>query len=92
MAFGDFVFPQVQHDLGLTVAEADLFGAVPAVAARPEFAAQLDLGAGVALAINTEMARTESSSPRCYWNSGGWSATGSACSPGSPWTETPPGG
>ena len=31
MAFRDFSFPEVQQALGLTLAEADLFGAVPAV-------------------------------------------------------------
>ena len=28
MAFRDFTFPEVQHTLGLTLAEADLFGTV----------------------------------------------------------------
>lgn len=59
MAFGDFSFPQVQHDLGLTVREADLFAATAAVSVRPEFQTQLDLGAAVALSINTEKARSE---------------------------------
>jgi hypothetical protein len=59
MAFADFSFPQVQHDLGLTIREADLFAAAPPVEVRPEFLSQLDLGAAVAQAINTEKARSE---------------------------------
>jgi hypothetical protein len=59
MAFADFSFPQVQHDLGLTAREADLFASTPALDVRPDFLSQLDLGAAVALAINTEKARSE---------------------------------
>ena len=59
MAFNDFTFPQVQHDLGLTVREADLFAKTEALLPRPEFLSQLELGSGVALAINTEKARSE---------------------------------
>jgi hypothetical protein len=59
MAFADFRFPQVQLDLGLTVQEVDLFSAVPAIALRDEFAATINDGTTVALAINTEKAKSE---------------------------------
>jgi hypothetical protein len=59
MAFGDFSFPQVEHDLGLTVREFDLFDNAIPVIVRPEFQAALDLGMGVGLATNTEKARSE---------------------------------
>jgi hypothetical protein len=59
MAFRDFSFPQVLHDLGLTVREVDLFTDTAGIDPRPEFLSQLDLGAAVALAINTEKARSE---------------------------------
>ena len=59
MAFGDFAFPQVQRDLGLTVDEADLFSVVPTVPLRDEFVAMIGDGATVALAINTEKAKSE---------------------------------
>ncbi len=59
MAFGDFTFPQVLHDLGLSMIEADLFPNVEPVAIRPEFHSHLDFGTKLALAINTEKARSE---------------------------------
>ena len=59
MAFGDFTFPRVNQDLGLTVEEADLSSGVPGVALREEFAATIAEGAIIALAINTEKARSE---------------------------------
>ena len=59
MAFADFTFPKVQYDLGLTVIEADLFPNVEPVTVRPEFQSQLDFGTKLALAINTEKARSE---------------------------------
>ena len=59
MAFSDFSFPQVQHDLGLRVAEATLFAGTHAIVLRPDFQAQIDLGAAVALSVNTEKARSE---------------------------------
>jgi hypothetical protein len=59
MAFSDFLFPQVQRDLGLVFGEADLFDAAPPVVVRSEFQSQLELGAAVALSINTEKARSE---------------------------------
>jgi hypothetical protein len=59
MAFGDFTFPQVQQDLGLTVSEADLFSQVPALPLREDFAATITEGSTLALAINTEKAKSE---------------------------------
>jgi hypothetical protein len=59
MAFNDFRFPQVQQDLGLTVNEAELFDAAVPVVVRPEFQTHLEMGTEVALAINTEKARSE---------------------------------
>ena len=59
MAFGDFTFPQVHQDLGLTVHEADLFSQVPALPPREDFLVTLADGATVALAINTEKAKSE---------------------------------
>ncbi len=59
MSFRDFSFPQVQHDLGLSVSEADLFSHVPAAPLRDDFVATVTEGATVALAVNTEKARSE---------------------------------
>ncbi len=59
MAFGDFSFPQVRDDLGLSVDEADLYSAVPALLLRDDFVATLREGATVALAVNTEKAKSE---------------------------------
>jgi hypothetical protein len=59
MAFQNFSFPQVEQDLGLTLADADLFSPIPAAAVRPEFLAQVIEGANLASAINTEKARSE---------------------------------
>jgi hypothetical protein len=59
MAFGDFHFPQVQSDLGLTFEEVDLFSNVAPVALREDFASTIGEGATIALAINTEKAKSE---------------------------------
>ncbi len=59
MAFGDFTFPQVQADLGLTFTEADLFSSVPPIALRADFASTIGEGVTIALAINTEKAKSE---------------------------------
>jgi hypothetical protein len=59
MAFGDFTFPEVQHDLGLSLNEADLFSQVPALSPRAEFITTLTDGTRLALAINTEKAKSE---------------------------------
>ena len=59
MAFSDFTFPQVQQDLGLTVEEADLFSPTPAVPLRADFVTTITDGATVALAVNTEKAKSE---------------------------------
>jgi hypothetical protein len=59
MAFQNFSFPQVAQDLGLTLADADLFSQIPAAPVRPDFVAQVLEGANLASAINTEKARSE---------------------------------
>ena len=59
MAFADFTFPQVQQTLGLAVNEADLFSPLPAVPLREDFITTLTDGAAIALAINTEKAKSE---------------------------------
>jgi hypothetical protein len=59
MAFRDFTFPEVQQALGVSVSEADLFAGIPPSPLREEFAALIRDGADLALAINTEKARSE---------------------------------
>jgi hypothetical protein len=59
MAFQNFSFPAVAQDLGLTLADADLFAQVPAAPVRPDFLAQVLDGANLASAINTDKARSE---------------------------------
>ena len=59
MSFQNFGFPQVQQDLGLTVDEADLYSNVPILALREEFVAALNEGTTLALAVNTEKAKSE---------------------------------
>ena len=59
MSFADFTFPQVQQALGLTVDEADLASALPAVPLREDFVTTLTDGAAIALAINTDKAKSE---------------------------------
>jgi hypothetical protein len=59
MAFGDFTFPQVKHDLDLTIDDADLYSDVSPISLREEFASTIAEGAMIALAINTEKARSE---------------------------------
>lgn len=59
MAFSDFTFPKVQQDLGLMLDETDLFSAIPAVPLREDFVTTITEGAMVALAVNTEKAKSE---------------------------------
>ena len=59
MAFPQFTFPAVIEELGLLLADANLFAAVKPLVVRPEFAAALADGANLAAAINTEKARSE---------------------------------
>jgi hypothetical protein len=59
MAFRDFSFPEVLQALELTLAEADLFGGVPALDLPPEFAERMRWGIDLVLAVNTEKARSE---------------------------------
>jgi len=59
MCFQDFSFPRVQQDLELSVDEAELFSHVAIVALREEFVAALTEGTNLALAVNTEKAKSE---------------------------------
>jgi hypothetical protein len=59
MAFRDFAFPGVQQALGLTLAEADLFGAVPALSLPASFVERMHSDIALGLAVNTEKARSE---------------------------------
>ena len=59
MAFRDFTFPEVQHSLGLTLGEADLFRSVGAMDLAEDFVTRMRGGVDLALAINTEKARSE---------------------------------
>jgi hypothetical protein len=59
MAFVDFTFPRVQLDLGLAIDAADLYSDVPAVPVGEELASTIVEGTNLALAINTEKAKSE---------------------------------
>src|SRR5437867_12291549 len=59
MSFQQFTFPQVQHDLGLTLHDADLFSSAPPFAVREEFAAFLRDGVALAVANSAETAQSE---------------------------------
>ena len=59
MAFRDFSFPEVQSALGLNLAEADLYGSVPPAELRVGFAERIAEDTELALANDTEKARSE---------------------------------
>ena len=59
MAFRDFGFLDVQQSLGLTLAETDLFSQVEAIDLTAEFLGRMRGGIDLALAVNTEKARSE---------------------------------
>ncbi len=59
MSFQQFTFPQVTHDLGLNLHDADLFSTAPSFAVREEFAAFLRDGVALAVANSTEKAKSE---------------------------------
>jgi hypothetical protein len=59
MSFQQFTFPQVTHDLGLTLHDADLFSAAPPMTVGEEFTAFLRDGVAVAAANSTEKAKSE---------------------------------
>jgi hypothetical protein len=59
MAFRDFGFPEVQQALGLTLREASLFSGVPALELPATFTERMRGDIALALAINTEKARSE---------------------------------
>ena len=59
MAFREFTFPEVQHSLGLTLSEADLFRSIAAIELAEDFVTRMRGGVDLALAIDTEKARSE---------------------------------
>src|ERR1700722_3363351 len=59
MAFRDFSFPKVQHDLGLTLHDANLFAATAPFPVREDFLAFLRDGIALAVANSTEKAKSE---------------------------------
>jgi len=59
MAFRDFTFPEVQQALGISVSEADLCSRIPPTEVRVEFMEVIRDGVVLALAVNTEKARSE---------------------------------
>ena len=59
MSFPDFIFPEVQQQLELTLAEQDLFSAVPPDAPDAGFIERMRIDVALALAVNTEKARSE---------------------------------
>jgi len=59
MAFRDFTFPEIQKSLGLTLLEAGSYSGVRPAKVREEFAAIIREGTGIAVAVNTEKARSE---------------------------------
>jgi hypothetical protein len=59
MAFRDFDFPDVQQALGLTLAESDLFADVAPLDLPRDFVEWMRAGTDLALAVNTEKARSE---------------------------------
>ena len=59
MSFQQFTFPQVQHEFGLSLHDADLFSAAPPFNVRAEFLAFLRDGVALAVANSTEKAKSE---------------------------------
>jgi hypothetical protein len=59
MAFNQFTLKRVQDELGLEIEDGDLFAEVPEYPLRDEFRETLTSGATLALAINTEKAKSE---------------------------------
>jgi hypothetical protein len=59
LSFQQFSFPKVLQDLGLTLHDGDLFSTVTPFAVREEFASILRDGVVLAVANNTEKAKSE---------------------------------
>jgi hypothetical protein len=59
MAFRDFTYPDVRDAFGLTLAEDDLFPLVPPLPLPADFVERVRGGVDLALAVNTEKARSE---------------------------------
>jgi hypothetical protein len=59
VAFRDFTFPNVVHELSLTMAEADLFGSVAPLEVSAELVERIRRFAEIGVGVNTEKARSE---------------------------------
>ena len=59
MSYSDFTFQRIETDLGLALEEADMFSSVEAVESSAAFSDLLQENVPLALAINTEKARSE---------------------------------
>lgn len=59
MAYSDFTIQKLKDDFSLVFDEADLFSHVAPIELRPDFAATLAEGVELALAVNTEKAKSE---------------------------------
>ncbi len=59
MSFSDFIFPEVCQSLGLNLAESDLFSRIPPLELPAMFTERMRSDIALALAINTEKARSE---------------------------------
>jgi hypothetical protein len=59
MAFRDFTFPNVIHELGLAMSQADLFGSVAPLDVSAEFLERMRFNAEIGVRVHTEKARSE---------------------------------
>jgi len=59
MALNEFAFPKILTDLDLKMVDGDLVSAIPPVDVSPDFRKLLTSGVQLAVAINTEKARSE---------------------------------
>jgi hypothetical protein len=59
MSFPDFTYPNVEVDLGLSVAEESLFGDIRSLDLSKEFLERLRFSTDLGVALNTEKARSE---------------------------------
>jgi hypothetical protein len=59
VAFRDFTFPNVVHELDLTLASADLFGSVAPLEVSAEFLERMRFNSDLGVRVHTEKARSE---------------------------------
>src|SRR5690242_14510897 len=59
VAYQDFSFPEIQQLLSLNLTEMDLFSSIPPLSVPAAFAERMRGDIALALAINTEKARSE---------------------------------